>query len=469
VNIAVIGAGYVGLVTGVCFANQKDNFVVIVERDTKKIENLLAGIVPFYEPGLDLLLKTVINNKKIIFVNSINQALSYNPEVIFSCVGTPSLPDGNADLSYVFAVAKEFGQNINNYCLFINKSTVPVGTAKKVKEIISQELVSRNKNINFDIASNPEFLKEGDALSDFLLPDRVVIGVNSLKAKNILKKLYAPFIKTQDQFISMNIESAELTKYASNAMLATRISFINQLAILADKVGADILAVKNGIAKDKRIGCAFLNAGIGYGGSCFPKDVSALIKIGENYNLKMSLIEAVEDINNNMREIFIKNILNFYTDNIKNKRIGIWGLAFKPETDDIRSAPSIDVIEGLLKYGANILAYDREAVNNIKKIFNNKINYAASSKEVLLNSDFLIILTEWREFVDIDINNFNLLKDKVIFDARNIFDPIIMKKAGIKYFCIGRNSVKEAIYEENFVHTSWQGARRSSFESLLSD
>lgn len=468
-NIAVIGAGYVGLVTGVCFANQEDNFVTVIERDQKKIDSLLSGIVPFYEPGLDILLKSVIDNKKIIFVNSLKQAIIKNPEVIFSCVGTPSLPDGNADLSYVFAVATEFAQNIENYCLFINKSTVPVGTAKKVHEIISQELVYRNKNIEFDIASNPEFLKEGDALDDFLSPDRVVVGVNSLKAKNILKKLYSPFIKSQDQFISMNIESAELTKYASNAMLATRISFINQLALLADKVGADIFAVKNGMAKDKRIGSAFLNAGIGYGGSCFPKDVSALIKIGENYNLKMSLVEAVDDINKNMRESFINNILDFYKNNIKNKRIGIWGLSFKPETDDIRSAPAIDVISSLLNAGAHINVYDPQAISNIKNIFNNKINYTKTAQEILITCDSLIILTEWREFINININEFNLLKDKLVFDARNIFSPVSMKNAGISYICIGRNSVKEAIYEKNIVHSSWQGARRSTFESTLSD
>ncbi|MFA5075143.1 MAG: UDP-glucose/GDP-mannose dehydrogenase family protein, partial [Candidatus Babeliales bacterium] len=367
-KIAVVGAGYVGLVTGACFA-QKDNFVIIIERDQNKIENLLQGKIPFYEPGLDLLVSRAIDHKKIIFVDNLKQALNQKPEIIFSCVGTPSLPNGAADLSAVWGVVKEIGQNLSDYCLIVNKSTVPVGTAAKVKEIIKQEILKRNLDIEFDVASNPEFLKEGDALDDFLNPDRVVVGVENEKAEKILFDLYKPFLKSEEQFLSMNWSSAELTKYASNSMLATRISFMNQLALLADKIGADINQVKLGMSKDRRIGSCFLNAGIGYGGSCFPKDVQALIYSGQEYNQEMSLIKEVENINNKQRLLFVDQILNYYGNNILNKNIGIWGLAFKPETDDIRCAPSIDIINKLLEKKVKITAYDPVAWQNIKNIF----------------------------------------------------------------------------------------------------
>ncbi len=438
-NIAVIGAGYVGLVTGVCFA-QKDNFVTIIEKDKAKIESLLAGKVPFYEPGLNELLENAIKLKKIIFVDSISVALKQNPQIIFSCVGTPSLPNGDADLSAVLNVASLVGQNINDYCLFVNKSTVPVGTAKKVKDIISKELKKRDSSCAFDVASNPEFLKEGDALNDFLMPDRVVVGVSSLKAKDILEKLYKYFISKKDQFIVMNIESAELTKYASNAMLATRISFMNQLALLADKVGADIGNIKKGMGKDSRIGSAFLNAGIGYGGSCFPKDVKALIKMGEKHGQKMTMTSVVDSINDYQREHFIKKIIDYYGRNLSEKKVGIWGLSFKPETDDIRSAPSIDIINKLLDYEADVIAYDPQAQNNIKNIFGDKIKFD-SADNILNKVDFLIILTEWKEFLNYKSSDFKLLKDKIVFDGRNCFDTVEMKNAGIKYFCVGRNSV----------------------------
>ncbi len=438
-NIVVIGAGYVGLVTGVCFA-QKDNFVTIIEKDKSKIESLLAGKVPFYEPGLNELLAKAVKLKKIVFVDSISVAMQQNPQIIFSCVGTPSMPDGDADLSAVWTVAAQVGKNINDYCLFINKSTVPVGTAKKVKNIITEELKKRNLDLTFDVASNPEFLKEGNALNDFLMPDRVVVGLSSLKAKETLEKLYKPFLSKSDQFIVMNIESAELTKYASNAMLATRISFMNQLALLADKVGADIFDVKKGMAKDSRIGSAFLNAGIGYGGSCFPKDVKALVKMGEKSAQLMTMVSVVDRINDSQREMFIKKIINYYGRNISEKKVGIWGLAFKPETDDIRSAPSIDVINKLLDYEADITVYDSQAQENIKKIFGNKIKFD-SAENILNNVDFLIILTEWKEFLSYKPSDFKLLKDKVVFDGRNCFDPTEMRNFGITYFCVGRNNV----------------------------
>ena len=439
-KIAVVGAGYVGLVTGACFA-VKDNFVIIVERDTKKVESLLQGKVPFYEPGLDQLVSQAITNQKIVFVQDISQALEQKPEVIFSCVGTPSLPDGSADLSAVWSVAQEVGKNLDNYCLFINKSTVPVGTAKKVKTIIENELEKRNIDIEFDVASNPEFLKEGDALSDFLIPDRVVVGVESQKAKIILHRLYMPFLKEENQFLVMNLESAELTKYASNAMLATRISFMNQLALLADKVGADISQVRLGMSRDSRIGPAFLNAGIGYGGSCFPKDVKALIDMGKQNDQTMSLVADVDKINDDQRNWFTQKILNYYGDDISEKSVGIWGLAFKPETDDIRCAPSIDIIKKLLQKNVKINAYDSVAWENIKDVFGDKINFKNSSQEVLDCSDFLIILTEWKEFLNYKPNQFLILKDKVVFDGRNCFNPLDMQQSGIIYNCIGRNSL----------------------------
>ncbi|MBD3231365.1 nucleotide sugar dehydrogenase [Candidatus Dependentiae bacterium] len=452
-KVAVVGAGYVGLVTGACFA-QKDNFVIIVERDISKIEKLQKGNVPFYEPGLDQLVTDAIINNRIVFVQNIADVLKHHPEIIFSCVGTPSMQDGKADLSAVWGVAKEVGQSLDRYCLFVNKSTVPVGTAIKVETIISKELKKRELDFEFDVASNPEFLKEGDALHDFLIPDRVVVGINSEKAKQILYSLYRPFIKQDEQFIVMNRESSELTKYASNAMLATRISFMNQLSLLADKVGADISQIKLGMALDKRIGPCFLNAGIGYGGSCFPKDVKALINTGEENDCEMSLVSQVDKINEDQKKWFIEHILNFYGKEISKKVIGIWGLAFKPETDDIRCAPSIDVIEKLLEQKAKIIAYDPVAWKNMKSIFGDKIIFKNTAKEVLEKSDCLIVLTEWREFLNSKIQNFCLLKDKTVFDARNIFDPFIMKNNNIKYFSIGRNNINNIKKDLDFLKTT---------------
>jgi UDPglucose 6-dehydrogenase len=437
-KITIIGAGYVGLVTGACFA-QKDNIVTIVENNHEKIETLLAGKIPFYEPGLSQLVQNALDHKKIVFVNSIEKAMVSNPEIIFSCVGTPSMPDGSADLSFVFTVAKEIGTYINDYCLFINKSTVPVGVGTKVTNIISDELKKRNKNTKFDFASNPEFLREGTAISDFLYPDRVVVGVESQKAHDTLYKLYTPFLKSKDQFLSMNITSAELTKYASNAMLATRISFINQLAILSDEAGTNIEDVKKGMAKDPRIGTAFLNSGVGYGGSCFPKDVNALVHMGKKYCCPMTIVQEVEAANENQKEWFVKKICNHYKNNLSQKTVGIWGLAFKTETDDIRSAPSIDIINKLLKKNVRIIAYDPIAQNNFQKLFGNRIDFAISAKEVLQKSDCLLLLTEWKEFTSYNLQDFLVLKDKTIFDGRNCFNHNEMQKTGITYIDIGRN------------------------------
>ena len=442
VKIAVVGAGYVGLVTGACLA-QKGYFVTIVENNQSKINALLNGQVPFYEPGLDELVKENINNKRMSFVSTIKEALVQKPEVIFSCVGTPPQEDGSADLSYVLQVALEVGKNITEYCLIVNKSTVPVGASEKVKQVINTQLADRGISVEFDVASNPEFLKEGDALSDFLNPDRIVIGVQSKRAQDLLTQIYSPFITNKDQLLVMNIQSSELTKYASNAMLATRISFMNELSNLAEKVGADINQVRNGMAKDRRIGPFFLNAGIGYGGSCFPKDVRALVATGLEYDSPMSIIQAVEDVNDNQRLLFANQILRYFGDTISKKHLGIWGLAFKPETDDLRCAPSLDIVKILLENGAKITVYDPVATEKFRALFGNQVSYAGVPEMILNQCDALVILTEWKEFLKYKPADFNTLKEKVVFDGRNCFDPIEMFYSGIKYFCIGRNSLTQ--------------------------
>lgn len=442
-KIVVIGAGYVGLVTGACFA-QKGNPVVIVENNSHKIAQLLEGNIPFYEPGLDLIVREAIKNKTLIFTSNIEQGLAHEPEVIFSCVGTPSLDNGAADLSYVENVAHEIGSLITDYVLVVNKSTVPVGTASKVKKIIQLELAKRSLSVPFDVASNPEFLKEGDAITDFLLPDRIVIGVESKRATDILHKIYQPFVKSDDQILSMNIPSAELTKYASNAMLATRISFMNQLGQLADKIGADIEEVKRGMAKDRRIGAQFLNAGVGYGGSCFPKDVKALVHMGSEHLFPMSLIQEVDNINHFQRIWFINRISSHYGPALAHKTVGILGLAFKPETDDIRCAPSLDLIDDLLMKGSKVIAYDPVASENIAARYGNAVTFAHSAQQVLQHADFVVILTEWKEFLSLPTESFLQLKDKVVFDGRNCFNPKVMHEAGISYTCVGRNSVNKA-------------------------
>ncbi len=439
-KIVVIGAGYVGLVTGACFA-RKENNIIIVEQNKEKIQALLNGQVPFYEPGLDEFVTQGIATNKLVFVNSVSQALEQNPEIIFSCVGTPSSADGSADLSQVWTVAREIGKHLNNYCVIVNKSTVPVGTAKKVEALINEELAQRSLSVPFDVVSNPEFLKEGDALNDFIYPDRVVVGVTSSLAEHILYQLYKPFITDEQQFVVMNRESAELTKYAANAMLATRISFINQIALLADKVGANIDHIKQGISKDKRIGSAFLNAGIGYGGSCFPKDVKALVHMGIEYQQPMTLVQEVDRVNSAQRIHFIKTILKHYGTSIAHKHVGIWGLSFKPETDDIRYAPALEVIQKLRENGAKITAYDPIATNNIKAFIGDDITYAKTPDEIIHACDFLVILTEWKTFLRFQPTSFLALKDKTIFDGRNCFDPALMSMAGITYICIGKNSV----------------------------
>jgi UDPglucose 6-dehydrogenase len=443
-TIAVVGAGYVGLVTGACFA-QKNNKVIVVENNAEKVQELLKGHVPFYEPGLDDLVRQGIEQGTLIFVENIAASLAYNPSIIFSCVGTPSLPSGAADLSYVWQVAKEIGQHLSSYCVIVNKSTVPVGTAQKVKAVLQEQLDLRGVLSSFDVVSNPEFLKEGDALNDFLRPERVVIGTESEKAFDELASLYAPFVSNDAQIIKMSVVSAELTKYASNAMLATRISFMNQVAQFADAVGADIEQVKLGMSKDKRIGAHFLNAGIGYGGSCFPKDVKALINMGNELALEMSLIKEVDRVNDSQRQWFIKKILTYYGHVLENKKIGIWGLAFKPETDDIRSSPALDTINVLLQKGAVLHVYDPVAMPLVKLLYQDTISYAQSADELLSKVDCLVVLTEWKEFLRFQPQDFTALKDKVVFDGRNCFDPVRMSEQGITYHSVGRAGTAQQV------------------------
>lgn len=447
-KIAVIGAGYVGLVTAACFA-QKNNQVIVVETNEAKIQSLLDGQVPFYEPGLDNCVATGIAQGTLIFVTTLAEALTYQPSVIFSCVGTPSLPDGSADLSYVTVAMEQIGNALNDYCLVINKSTVPVGTTRKVQAIIAQTLSARGKSISFDVASNPEFLREGNALHDFMHPDRVVVGVESEKARDILYELYDPFVASKAQIFPMNFESAELTKYASNSMLATRISFMNQLALFADTVGADIDHVRRGMGSDKRIGHDFLNAGIGYGGSCFPKDVKALINMGKEHHQPMTVAEQVELVNDQQRDYFVGLIKKHYGPLLQGKKIGIWGLAFKPETDDIRCAPSLDVIKQLLAAGATIVAYDPVAMPVVKAVLGETIKYAQSAAQVLEEADFLVLLTEWKEFRLYTPAQLTVIKEKVLFDGRNCFDPLVMGEHGITYYCIGRNVYQHGLTSIN--------------------
>ena len=439
-KVCVIGTGYVGLVAGACFADSGNN-VICVDIDKEKIEKLKKGIIPIYEPGLKDIVVTNVEKERLFFTTSIKEGVE-NSDIIFIAVGTPEGEDGSADLSYVLQAARDIAEHMNGYKIIVNKSTVPVGTAAKVKEEIG-----KITNHPFDVVSNPEFLKEGAAVQDFLKPDRIVIGTNSEKARNIMVDLYSPFVRKRERIILMDNVSAELTKYAANSMLATRISFMNDLANLAEKVGADIEKVRVGIGTDSRIGLAFLFPGVGYGGSCFPKDVKAILKTGEEYGHKLSVIEAVEKVNKQQRKIMVDRILNFYNGNIDGKTFAIWGLSFKPNTDDMREAPAIDIIKGLTEKGAKIKAYDPVAMENAKKIFSSmgisdKITFCDNQYSALKDTDALVIVTEWLEFRKPDFEKMKKsLKDKTIFDGRNIYKPEHMQEKGFNYFSIGRKPV----------------------------
>lgn len=435
-NIAIVGSGYVGLVSGACFAEMGVD-VTCVDIDKQKINNLIASIIPIYEPGLDELVARNSAAGRLHFTTSLESVID-DVEIVFSAVGTPPDEDGSADLQYVLEVARTFGRCIKKYALLVTKSTVPVGTSKKIKQVINEELAKRGENIPFEVASNPEFLKEGAAIKDFMSPDRVVIGIESDRAKKVMERLYRPFLLNNFRVIFMDIASAEMTKYAANSMLATRISFMNDIANLCELVGADVNMVRKGIGSDVRIGNKFLYAGCGYGGSCFPKDVKALIHTGKENGYDMRIIEAVEAVNQYQKEIVYKKLNDTFNNNIKGKRIAIWGLSFKPETDDMREAPSLIVIDKLVKSGADVIVYDPVAMNECRRRIGDKVEYAKDMYDAVIDADALALLTEWKEF---RLPSWSVIhkamKGNIVVDGRNIYDPNELSEAGFQYHCIG--------------------------------
>jgi UDPglucose 6-dehydrogenase len=438
-KVAIVGSGYVGLVTGTCFSEVGID-VTCVDTDKTKIENLKKGIIPIFEPGLEEMVHRNMNKGRLHFTTDIKEAL-VNCEVLFSAVGTPPDEDGSADLQYVISVARDCGRHMNDYLLIVTKSTVPVGTAVKVKQAVREELDKRGVRIEFDVASNPEFLKEGAAIEDFLKPDRIVMGVESQRAEELMKSLYKPFTLNGHPLIFMDITSAEMTKYAANSMLATKISFMNDIANLCEIVGADINMVRKGIGSDSRIGPKFIYPGIGYGGSCFPKDVKALIRTADDFNYSLRVLKAVEAVNEEQKSVMFRKVLKHFSSDIKGRTIAMWGLSFKPLTDDMREAPSLVLIKKFLEAGASVRAYDPVAMNEAKRILGDQIIYARDQYEALTGADCLLLATEWPEFKFPDFSIIsNLLKSTVIFDGRNIYDFVEMKRKGFTYYCIGINT-----------------------------
>jgi UDPglucose 6-dehydrogenase len=436
-RIVVVGSGYVGLVTGACFAESGVN-VTFVDVDREKIRMLKEGTIPIYEPGLEEMIRRNSEKNRLVFTTDLKEGIE-GSDVIFIAVGTPSGEDGSADLKHVLDVAREIGRTFTRYIVVVTKSTVPVGTSEKIREIIQQELSKRKVSITFDMASNPEFLKEGAAVDDFLKPERIVIGVDNETTAEIMKRLYMPFVLNNHPILFMDIASAEITKYAANAMLATRISFINEIANLCDILGADINHVRKGIGSDSRIGSKFLYPGTGYGGSCFPKDVKAIIKTAHDNSYELNVIKAVEKANEYQKNVIFNKISKYFNDNLLGKRFAIWGLSFKPKTDDIREASSIILINRLLSAGAKIKAYDPAAMNETKLQLGNSIEYADDPYEALTDADAMVLMTEWSEFHLPDFLRMSeLMKGKVIFDGRNIYDPSELKRLGYVYFGIGR-------------------------------
>jgi len=440
-NITVIGSGYVGLVSGTCFA-EMGNTVTCIDIDPVKIEKLNQGIVPIFEPGLETMVLKNVKNKNLSFTTELSEAIQ-NSEIAFIAVGTPMGDDGSADLQYVLAVAKSLGKSMQKRLIVVDKSTVPVGTADQVKETIQKELELRNSDLEFDVVSNPEFLKEGAAINDFMKPDRVVVGADSDYAIDKMKQLYHPFCMSRDRFISMDIRSAEMTKYAANAMLATKISFMNEIANICEKVGADANQVRIGIGSDRRIGYSFIYPGAGYGGSCFPKDVKALTKIAKENGYTAQLITAVEEVNDAQKLVIAQKIITRFGEDLTGFTFGIWGLAFKPGTDDMREAPAIYVIKELVKRGAKIKAYDPKAMHEAKTFYLKdleRIEYFESKYEILKNSDALILLTEWKEFRSPDFEEIKIqLKTPVIFDGRNQYNTFRLEEKGFEYHQIGKS------------------------------
>ncbi|PKA82909.1 UDPglucose 6-dehydrogenase [Ulvibacter sp. MAR_2010_11] len=434
-KITVVGTGYVGLVTGTCLA-ETGNEVICVDIDADKVAKMRNGIVPIYEPHLDVLFERNIKANRLRFTTSLAEGLAHG-DIIFLALPTPEDEDGSADLRYVLDVSEEIGKMIKEYKVIVDKSTVPVGTADKVVEVISRHAIC-----DFDVVSNPEFLREGFAVDDFLKPERIIVGSSSERATSLMKKLYAPFVRSGNPVIIMDERSAELTKYAANAFLATKITFMNEIANYCEKVGADVDQVRVGLGTDSRIGKRFLFPGIGYGGSCFPKDVKALKKAGADLQYDFKILDSVLKINSTQKTILIPKIEAYFNSDLANKKIAIWGLAFKPETDDIREAPSIDIINALLKRGANLTVFDPEAMPNIQKLFGDKLTYANSLYETTEDADALVICTEWSIFRTPNYQKLKqLLKNRVIFDGRNLYNLEDMESEGFTYFSIGRKQI----------------------------
>ena len=440
-KISVIGTGYVGLVSGVCFA-QMGNKVTCVDIDEKKIEKLRQGIIPIYEPGLEDMTLENYEKGTLKFTTDAGDAIA-NSLISFIAVGTPMGQDGSADLQYVLAVAKKIGESMQDYIVVVDKSTVPVGTADKVRAAIQAELDKRGVSIPFDVVSNPEFLKEGAAINDFMHPDRVVIGSDSEKALDIMRELYAPFMKNHDRFIAMDIKSAEMTKYAANAMLATKISFMNEMSQICERVGADINKVRNGIGSDSRIGYSFIYPGCGYGGSCFPKDVQALAKTAKDNGYTPRILDAVEEVNYAQKKVISDKVIKRFGENLDGKTFAVWGLSFKPETDDMREASSITIINELTRRGAKIVAYDPKARHEAESFYlkgNDNVSYVDAKYDALKDADAMILVTEWQEFRSPDFDEMKrLLKNPIFFDGRNQFSKEKMNKEGFEYFQIGVN------------------------------
>ena len=436
-NIGVIGSGYVGLVAAACFAEMGNN-VVCIDIDQTKIDNLKAGVIPIYEPGLSTLVKENFSRNSLSFSTDINDVL-FVAEVVFIAVGTPMGNDGSADLKYVLQVAQSIGENMQHHLVIVDKSTVPIGTADKVKQKIQSALDVRSSNLTFNVVSNPEFLKEGAAIKDFMHPDRVVVGADNEKAMQIMRNLYAPFTLSNDRFIGMDIRSAEMTKYAANAMLATKISFINEIANICESVGADVNQVRNGIGSDKRIGYQFIYPGCGYGGSCFPKDVQALVNIANDHGYNPELISCVERVNKAQKKVLFSKLVSQFGNDLQGKKIAVWGLSFKPETDDMREAPSINLIQSIVKAGGKVSAYDPKAMDEAKFYLKDiKVNYCNDKYSVLEGADALILVTEWKEFRSPD---FDLIKSKMngnlFIDGRNQFKKDFIQDKGFQYLQIG--------------------------------
>ncbi len=437
-KIAIVGTGYVGLVSGTCFAEMGVD-VVCVDVDQRKIDSLLSGVIPIYEPNLDTLVKRNIESGRLKFTTDLTQVLD-DVEVVFSAVGTPPDEDGSADLKYVLEVARTIGANMSHHVVVVTKSTVPVGTAKKVKATIQAELDKRGSDLTFDVASNPEFLKEGNAIDDFMKPDRVVVGVESKRAEEIMTRLYRPMLLNNFRVIFMDIPSAEMTKYAANSMLATRISFMNEIANLCEIVGADVNMVRKGIGTDTRIGSKFLYAGCGYGGSCFPKDVKALIKTASQNGYDMQVLNAVEGVNDMQKNILFEKFKRHFDGDIKGKKVALWGLAFKPETDDMREAPALVLIDSLLKAGCEVVAYDPVSMEECKRRIGDKVTYANNMYDTVIDADAVFHVTEWKEFrmPSWEAIKRSMKANPVLIDGRNVYDVAELSEHGFTYYCIGR-------------------------------